>query len=682
MHHLATFIPSVSAFILLFGVSQIATADSTVKISQILSDGTFPTASDTETWPVAPAGWSFARSYTAGGSTYLVLLRQHTGELDIHNLSGGAIGSRVNSYNLRKWWTSAELISPGGAPTLVLHDADTGSIRTYVLNADGSLGTRSDTANAAWQGKNLFSTYQRGSTWYFYGINTSTGSTALYTSTGTAVPTGTITAGWTSVDFVKLGSDTFRVLYKGGDFPGNQGGRLAIERIDASGNADLSVYAESASEAREGWTTVKFYTAGSNTYLLFYGASTSTPTNLRLEQFTGTGLTAITESPIDFGFTDFDTYASGGNTFMVALNEEGVERINGSEIDSIVESVQAQADAGTYGGYQFAIAQSGRVLYEHVYGLQDVANAIPMTSDVQMGFASLSKVFTTFSVLKLADMGELDLDTPIPNYLDYDSVPGFYQSFTVDPLFAHVTPRDYVLQTTGLDSGTYSGSCSAPDLASSSDLTGCLGSPAGSPVCTTPNTATGGLLCPRRYENANYQVARGIIEYLSLTEGTIEFVDYVQGLWMERVGMDGVDCMTPAGSQLVLYSCNTAYPCTSWTGTPQSDSANCGSGGWKASARQTLRYARAIRYEHVLGPELTGELMSTVAVTGGSTWAAWDGTVADDAATPETFYCKNGASGSIAELCVGTRSVDLFFARNNGPNVSGTWLVNRYNAGN
>lgn len=678
MNRLAATIPSVATLILLFGRSPNASADSTVSVSQVTATGTFPTVSDTETWPSAPAGWSFARSYTAGGNVYMVLLRQHTGELAIHALSGGTIGSLVTSYNLRSWWTSAEVISPGGVPTLVLHDADTGAIRTYVLDASGALGTRNDTVHTSWKDKNLFSTYLRGSTWYFYGVDTRTGSATLYTSAGVAVATNTLSAGWTAVDFVKLGADTYRVFYKGGDFPGNQGGRLEIQRIDANGNADLTVYSEAAAEAREGWTTVKFYTAGGNTYLMLYGGSTSTPTNLRIERFTGTGLVAVTESPLASGWTDFEPYTSGANTYMLALNEEGVERINGSEIDTIVQSVQGLIDPTVYGGYQFAVAQSGRVLYEHAFGWQDVANAVPMTTDAPMSYASLSKMFTTLSVLKLADMGELDLDTPVPNYLDYDADPGTYLNFTVNPLFAGVTPRDLLLHTTGV--GNYSGNCGAAGLSSSVDLTGCLGTPTGAPLCTVTNSGTGGLLCPRAYANGNSDISRGLIEYLSMTEGTIDFVAYVQQLWMERVGMAGTDCMTPAGSQMVLYGCAT--PCA---GTPQWDSPNCGSGGWKANVQQTMRYARAIRYEHVIGPELTTDLMSdsNLDVNGTRTWVGWDGTALDDTASPEQFFCKNGgSSGAETVLCVGSKSVDLYFATNSTVGITGTWLVNRYDTGN
>ncbi|MDI3288374.1 serine hydrolase domain-containing protein [Polyangium sp. 15x6] len=674
-----------------------AQADSSLRVAAITASGTFPPAGATTTWPADPAGWSFARSYTSGGNTYLVLLRQHTGDLEIYNLSIGTLGSLVNTYNLRSWWTSAEVISPSGVPTLVLHDADTGSIRTYVLNSNGTLGTRNDASNASWVGKNLFSTYVRGSTWYFYGINTRTGATALYTSALTPVTTSAVTAGWTSMDFTTIGADTYRVLYKGGDFPGNEGGRMRIDRIDANGESDLLVASESASEAREGWTSVKFYKANGNTYLMFYGGSTSTPTNLRLEQFNGSTLTNVAGVlPLASGWTDFEPYAIGSNAYMVMLNEEGIERINGSEIDTIVESVQSQLDANLFAGYQFAIAQSGRVLYEHAQGWQQV-NTVPMTVDAPMGFASLTKMFTAMSVLKLADMGELDLDTPQPNYMDYDSVPGLYDTFTVDPQWAGNTPRDYLLHTTGIDNlagigtGTYTGNCSAPNEFGPLDLTGCLGPVVGTPICTAINPATGNLRCPRRYSNENYDISRGIIEYWSMTEGTADFVDYLRSLWLDRVGMNEADCMVPPGSQLFLHPCSTsASPCTSYNANPQTNSNNCGSGGFKANARVTLRFARAIRYEHILGPELTAELMSNdyVDSAGLSTWIGWDGTRDDDTALPERFFCKKGgANGAITELCVGSKSVDLFIALNQVdgaplPTISGTWLVNRYDTGN
>jgi hypothetical protein len=103
-----------------------------------------------------------------------------------------------------------------------------------------------------------------------------------------------------------------------------------------------------------------------------------------------------------------------------------------------------------------------------------------------------------------------------------------------------------------------------------------------------------------------------------------------------------------------------------------------------------LRFARAIRYEHVIGPELTGELLSTAHQTGSgaATSMAWNNDYTDDAAAPETFQCKSGGvvppNGAFrTELCVGSKSVDLYIAANQRDSGLTTGdPIRFYNAGN
>jgi CubicO group peptidase (beta-lactamase class C family) len=688
MKRTPSYLPPLASFLLFVGLATPAAATSTLSVASVSGTGSFGQGGDVTTWPSDPAGWSFARTYTSGGNTYVVLLRQHTGELEIYGLGANSIGSLVSTYNLRSWWTSAEVFTSGSGPTLVLHDADTGSIRTYVLNSNGTLGTRNDTYHSSWINKNLFSVYQQGSTWYFYGLDTMTGSTTLFTSAGSQVTTSSVTTGWTQMDFTKIGSDTFRVLYKGGDYPGNEGGRLRIDRVDSSGNIAATPVSEAAAESAEGWTTVEFYNANGTTYLIFYNASTSATTKRRIAEFDGTGLTAVTPSfAFDSGWTDFEPYTIGGTTYMLTLNEEGVERINGKELDAIVDAVTAE-EPNLYAGYQFAIAQSGRPLYIHTWGSRDLGNSspgdeLPMLRDSYQNVGSVSKVITAMSVLKLADMGEIDLDTPQRNYLDYDNDPGFYDGiWAIHADNEQWTSRDYMKHATNIVEES-TGPCGANSAAGPQDISGCLAASTGG--CSV-NSATGGLNCGYVYRNSGFIVLRSVIEYISLTTGTGDLVDFVRDLWMDRVGLSLSDCLVPAGIENVAHQCTSGTtPCTSWTRTSLADSAHCSSGGWKATPREMLRFARAIRYQHIIGPELTEALMSTTTTTGNgaNTALGFDGDIADDKGA-EIFQCKNGGViGWGTNFCVGDGSVDLYIAANqSGSGISMPDLVSYYDAGN
>ena len=87
------------------------------------------------------------------------------------------------------------------------------------------------------------------------------------------------------------------------------------------------------------------------------------------------------------------------------------------------------------GGFSggFLMAKNGEVIYEDYAGYSNYAKKEKITANTPMHVASVGKVITAVSVLRLADKKLIDLDKPVSNYLE-----GFpYENITVRNLLSH-----------------------------------------------------------------------------------------------------------------------------------------------------------------------------------------------------------------------------------------------------
>lgn len=96
-------------------------------------------------------------------------------------------------------------------------------------------------------------------------------------------------------------------------------------------------------------------------------------------------------------------------------------------------------------GLALGIVHQGDLIWAKPYGLADVASGTPVTLDTRFRIASISKTFTATAIMQLRDAGQLRLDDPVADYLDWftlqyaDAPP-----ITLRHLLMHVSglPRD------------------------------------------------------------------------------------------------------------------------------------------------------------------------------------------------------------------------------------------------
>ena len=63
-----------------------------------------------------------------------------------------------------------------------------------------------------------------------------------------------------------------------------------------------------------------------------------------------------------------------------------------------------------------AVAQDGRIVYSKAFGMADLENSVPATTETLIRTGSLAKPITAAAAMTLAEAGRLDLDAPVQKY--------------------------------------------------------------------------------------------------------------------------------------------------------------------------------------------------------------------------------------------------------------------------
>ncbi len=99
-------------------------------------------------------------------------------------------------------------------------------------------------------------------------------------------------------------------------------------------------------------------------------------------------------------------------------------------------------------GAALAITRDGKLLLAKGYGWADAARSLAVEPETLFGLASLSKPFTAFAVLKLVELGKLDLDQRVLDIVKDIRPP---QGVEMDPLLNDITVRQCLNHSGGWD---------------------------------------------------------------------------------------------------------------------------------------------------------------------------------------------------------------------------------------
>lgn len=91
-------------------------------------------------------------------------------------------------------------------------------------------------------------------------------------------------------------------------------------------------------------------------------------------------------------------------------------------IKSLEKDIPLLMDHSSVPGLSAALIRDGKLVWKHNYGVMNAATGQPVNDETIFEAASLTKVVTSYAVLKLVDAGKFNIDTPLNRYLgnNYD----------------------------------------------------------------------------------------------------------------------------------------------------------------------------------------------------------------------------------------------------------------------
>ncbi|NND71515.1 MAG: serine hydrolase [Rhodothermales bacterium] len=115
-----------------------------------------------------------------------------------------------------------------------------------------------------------------------------------------------------------------------------------------------------------------------------------------------------------------------GIRFILAVALFIVPLVNAQDVqfvDQLDEIVPRLLDEYSVPGAAIALIENGEIIAMQGYGYADVQNGTPVTENTQFRLGSISKPFTAWALLKLAEDGLVNLDLPADTYLERWEIP-------------------------------------------------------------------------------------------------------------------------------------------------------------------------------------------------------------------------------------------------------------------
>nr|WP_245864457.1 serine hydrolase domain-containing protein [Paenibacillus donghaensis] len=223
---------------------------------------------------------------------------------------------------------------------------------------------------------------------------------------------------------------------------------------------------------------------------------------------------------------------------------------------------------------QYALIDHGNIVVSGQSGKNDEQGLKPLTKDTMYGIGSTSKMFTTVAVMQLVDQGEIDLDTPVVQY-----IPEFTMT---DERYKQITPRMLLNHSSGLkgSSPTNAGLFEDNDTYAHDTL---LKQLSGQTLKADPGAYS-------VYCNDGFTLAEILVEQVS----GMDFTSYIHRYITEPLGM--VNTKTPLDSPDTAKLAGLYYP--TYTGQLPNETMNMiGTGGIYSTAEDLARFSQVFMGE-------------------------------------------------------------------------------------
>jgi CubicO group peptidase (beta-lactamase class C family) len=112
-------------------------------------------------------------------------------------------------------------------------------------------------------------------------------------------------------------------------------------------------------------------------------------------------------------------------------------------LDSAFRLVREAFEKDEVPGAIALVARGGAILRHEAYGLRDIENQLPFTTNTLCWIASITKPVTVAAAMTLVDAGKLALDDPVEDYLpefrEQIDTNGLHHVFTIRHLMSHTS---------------------------------------------------------------------------------------------------------------------------------------------------------------------------------------------------------------------------------------------------
>jgi CubicO group peptidase (beta-lactamase class C family) len=412
-----------------------------------------------------------------------------------------------------------------------------------------------------------------------------------------------------SRSFARLGGATYELVYDRLGSNDGEPSHLRIDRLDEDGRATETVWEQLDDP---GWSHLQ---------LLASPGQSDRAGHLWLWRYRSEdGWSALTPIDAELGsegaeinhfltarWTDLDIALEGNQVRILGLSEESARPLSNERLGAMVGALRTLLSRRP--GYQVVLMQSGRVLFEEAGGWAQVPSSTlplgaPMTLEVRQNIASISKLITAITFLRLSVEGRIDLDA---SFLS-NSSSSIREA--ADPSWEGLTTRELL---------THNSASPAADCEEAED---------GRPNCSAllarerdtwrcERDDEGHACCPHQYRNSNYHLARGVLEHTLGQRSNAAIARVTEEEWMGEIGIRGADCSLNPD---VAYYNRSGPTLADWNEVRPDHENGCGESGWHLNATDLARVARAIRYNWLLEGEAARELGGC----GRHGWIGWD----------------------------------------------------------
>jgi serine beta-lactamase-like protein LACTB len=103
----------------------------------------------------------------------------------------------------------------------------------------------------------------------------------------------------------------------------------------------------------------------------------------------------------------------------------------------LTETYQQAVSSVSVPGISVAVANRQGIIWAAGFGYADIENQVAMTSEHKMRIGSIAKPFTTAAMMRMAEQGKIDIDTPVANYVA--AWPAKHAPLTLRQIAAHTS---------------------------------------------------------------------------------------------------------------------------------------------------------------------------------------------------------------------------------------------------